>query len=224
MTPEEKQRRQLRRLRRRLKWDRKIYWCDGVVQGVISQMGPGDVAIDCGANLGTVTTRLAASGARVVSFEPDPYCFEKLTAATAEHDNVEAVNAAVGAEAGELMLYRASDFDGNPDLKSQSSTLIAGGRNIDESTAIPVQVIDLPAFIENEFAQGRRISFLKLDIEGAEIDVVNALEDRGLLARIGFTVVETHEAKFRHEAERFAALRSRIAEAHPPHRVSLEWI
>jgi hypothetical protein len=49
----------------------------------VRRLRPGDVVVDCGANIGLITLRLAARGATVHAFEPDPYSFGRLRAATA---------------------------------------------------------------------------------------------------------------------------------------------
>src|ERR1041385_8565336 len=38
----------------------------------VARLGPGDIAIDLGAHVGTITERLARTGATVHAFEPDP--------------------------------------------------------------------------------------------------------------------------------------------------------
>jgi len=43
-----------------------------------SNILPGSVCIDCGANLGAITAMLADKGATVYAFEPHPLCAEKL--------------------------------------------------------------------------------------------------------------------------------------------------
>ena len=215
--------RQLRKQKRRSLRIQHHRWAEGVLTGLLSQLRPDDVVIDCGANQGKVVAALAPSNARIVAFEPDPYAFGVLGGVAADLPNVELHDCAVGPEAARLTLFRAEGFDDDPHNKSLSSTLVEGGRGM-TADGVEVEVIDLPARIEGLLAEGRHIAFLKIDIEGAEIDLVNALEDRGLLARIGFTAVETHEAKFPERAADFAALRARIAAAHPAHRVNLDWI
>ena len=46
------------------------------------RLGPGDVAIDCGANLGAITRIMARGGAEVHAFEPNPDAYAVLKART----------------------------------------------------------------------------------------------------------------------------------------------
>ena len=42
------------------------------------KLGVGDIAIDCGANIGDITQHLQKNGATVYCFEPNPYAFKRL--------------------------------------------------------------------------------------------------------------------------------------------------
>lgn len=210
----------LRRQKRNLRKAR----AEGFLAGVSAMLRPGDLAVDCGANVGTVTGVLAASGADVVSFEPDPYAFAELTRKFAEAPRVELVNAAVGARAGQVRLMRAANFAERPAGASVKSTIVEGGRMIDEAQGIEVPLIDLPAWLEARIGAGRDIAFLKMDIEGAELELLEEMDRRGLIGRIRCLVAETHERKFRDLRPRYRALRQRFAEAYPGGRVSLDWI
>ena len=78
----------------------------GFLDGILALLRPGDVVIDCGANVGEVSARLVATGATVIAFEPDPYAFEKLSERVAGCDNVTLHQQAVSTEAGTLRLMR----------------------------------------------------------------------------------------------------------------------
>ncbi len=80
-------------------------------------------------------------------------------------------------------------------------------------------VIDLPALI----ATRGDIGVLKLDVEGAELGILETLLARRAFDRIGLTLVETHERLFPALQPRYAALRAAIAAAWPPARVNLDW-
>lgn len=214
----------LRKLKRRHKRDLRYARAEGMLAGVVSMLRPGDVVVDCGANRGDVTAQLAASGALVHAFEPDPYNFAKLQERFADAGNVTLHAAAVGTSDGTIRLMRAANWEANPDLASVKSTVVAGGQNIAEGDGIDVAVIDFPAFLRGLVAEHGRVAFVKMDIEGAELDLLSAMLDARLFDDIQLTVAETHERKFKDLRPRFAALRDGIAAAYPPTRVNLDWI
>lgn len=214
----------LRKLKRRHKRDLRYARAEGMLAGVVSMLRPGDVAVDCGANRGDVTALLAASGAVVHAFEPDPYNIEKLTERFVGMTNVHLHAAAVGTAAGSIRLMRAANWDANPDLASVKSTVVAGGQNIAEGAGIEVALIDFPAFLRGLVAAHGRVAFVKMDIEGAELDLLSAMLEARLFDAIQLTVAETHERKFKDLRPRFAALREAVAAAYPPTRVNLDWI
>lgn len=200
--------------RRRAKW--RANW---QFEQLVRKLQPGDIVIDCGANVGKFTRRLADRGATVYAFEPDPYCFDVLTKSFAADANVTLFNKAVGVENGEIALYRAMDFDTNPERLSQSSSVFSSKTNVDCSKSIAVEQIDLVEFIA---ALPQPVSVLKIDIEGAEVPVIEKLLETGVIDRVGHMFVETHEKKIPELAERTAALRVRIAE-NSLANVNLDW-
>lgn len=217
---------ELAKLKRRQQRNMRAARAHGLMQGIVSMLKPGDVVLDCGANLGNVTAPLAATGAHVHAFEPDPYAFKRLQKRFQGVANVTLHNAAVGPEAGSIRLMRADNFDDNPKGASVKSTVILGGRRIDEDEAnsIEVEMIDLPAFIEGVLAEHGEIAFLKMDIEGAELELLEVMHARRLIEPVRLTVAETHEKKFKHLADRFAKLREDFAATYPVTKIDLDWI
>lgn len=215
---EKQQRRQKRNLRNAR--------AKGLMQGILSMLKPDDVVLDCGANVGDVTGPLAMTGALVHAFEPDPWAFAELTEKFSKTKNVILHNAAVGTEAGEIQLMRALNFDKNPKGASVKSTVLTGGRMINEQDGetISVTLIDLPGFLTDLIAQHGEIAFLKMDIEGAELDLLEHMSRQNLFADIRLTVAETHEHKFKELRPRFKALRKEITETYPVTKVNLDWI
>lgn len=206
-------------VKRKLARARRHGHASGLLQGICSMLLPGDVAIDCGANVGKVTRRLADTGAQVHAFEPDPYSFAQLTEAVAGLPNVTLHNAAVGTAAGTVTLYRGSNFEDDPKSASVKSTILPGGRGVAE-TAIEVPVVDFPEFLRGIGS----VAFLKMDVEGAELDLLEAMERDDLFRAVRLTVAETHEKKFKDLRGRFAALRERLTETYPITKVNLDWI
>ncbi|MDP4034431.1 MAG: FkbM family methyltransferase [Pseudorhodobacter sp.] len=197
---------------------------EGFLAGVAAMLRPGDLVMDCGANIGSITAILAETGADVMAFEPDPFAFGELSAKFADHPRVELINAAVGATAGTVRLMRASNFDDNPAGASVKSTILQGGRSIDATTGFDVPLISFPDLIREKIASGRELAFVKMDIEGAELEILEALDQQGLLAQIRCIVVETHERKFKDLRPRYRALREAFAEKYPGNQVYLNWI
>ncbi len=214
----------LSKLKRREQRNLRQARAHGFLDGILALLRPGDVVIDCGANVGDVSAGLAETGATVIAFEPDPYAFEKLSARVSGCDNVTLYQQAVSTEAGTLRLMRALNFDDNPKGGSVKSTLLSGGRGISEEDAVEVEVIDFVAFLRNLVAKSGPVAFLKMDIEGAELALLRAMDDAGLFAHIRCLVAETHERNFKDLRPDYRALREAIAEKYSPQHVNLERI
>lgn len=115
--------------------------------------------MDCGANIGlaSIATKLDHPEARIVAFEPDPQLFmiAQRNIARWGLDDVELVQAAVWIDDGTLRF--------KPDGADAGHVLPSAPEEAD-TTAVPaVRLRD--RLVEP-------IDFLKLDIEGAEVDVV----------------------------------------------------
>jgi FkbM family methyltransferase len=214
----------IRKMRRRHQSELRVVRASGLLEGIVSMLRPGDVVVDCGANRGDVTAALAASGATVHAFEPDPYNVGKLTERFSDAANVKVHASAVGVQAGTVRLMRAANWDANPELASVKSTVVAGGQNIAEADGFDVPMIDFPAFLRALVQTHGRVAFVKMDIEGAELDLLDAMLSARLFDDVQLTVAETHEHKFRDLRPRFAALREAIGAAFPRTRVNLDWI
>jgi FkbM family methyltransferase len=191
-----------------------------ITQPEFHALGPGDLAIDCGANLGAVTKIMAAGGAEVHAFEPTPDAFAMLQKAVAHLPSVQCHQQAVLDKPGHLTLYLHMNYARNPARHSSGSSLFGEKRNVDDSRGVDVEVIDLAAFIA---ALNRPVKLLKIDIEGAEYDVLHALLDRGLMDRIEKVFVETHAHSIQSLRETDARLRQRIQALGLGQKIDLDW-
>ena len=209
---------------RRAKRNQRKAWAEGYLRGITTLLRPGDLAVDLGANMGVVTAELAATGADVVAFEPDPLTFAKLQARFKGVANVMLVNAAVGVAAGTVQLMRGAGFAENPDGASVKSTILDGGRGINAADSVEVELIDFPAWVRAQVAVRGSIAFVKMDIEGSELVILEAMDREGLFEDIRGLVAETHERKFKDLRDRYKALKADIAEHQPSGKINLDWI
>lgn len=223
MSQEEEQRAQ-RKQRRRQKRAERTAWANGFLTAVTAMLRPGDLAVDLGANVGDVSAQLLASGADVIAYDPEPWAIDKLRQRFAEEPRFALHNAAVGTHDGTIRLHRANDFHDNAQKASVKSTILTGGRMIDDSEGFDVPLVNFTRIVQEIIAERGEIAFLKMDIEGAELDLLDAMHDAGVFASIRCTVVETHENKFKDLRPRYKALRSLFAKHYAPNHVNLDWI
>jgi FkbM family methyltransferase len=124
----------------------------------------GDVFVDCGANVG-IWTLTAASAVgpegRVHAFEPNPDTVRKLSGNVSRSGfgNVEVVSAAVGRTEGELLLRCEAEHN---------LSRIVGEPG---AATVPVRVVPLDRALGTE-----RVAGCKIDVEGAELDVLAGAE------------------------------------------------
>lgn len=164
----------------------------------------GMTCIDLGANIGEYSELMAATAGRVIGFEPDPWTYETLLERVKNLPNVETINAAAGTEDGQVTLYRHEDFDSDPVIKSQSSSVFLSKDNIDPEGGHDVQQIDFLRFL-SELEE--EVGVLKIDIEGAEVDLLEALFDAPqILRRIHYIFAETHETRIPEHKDRVKRL------------------
>ncbi|MGQ0429319.1 MAG: FkbM family methyltransferase [Gammaproteobacteria bacterium] len=186
----------------------------------VARLAPGDIAIDCGANVGKFTVPMAKSGATVYAFEPNPDAYRELAKATAGYPNVTALQAAATTERGPVKLYLHRHSASDPVHFSTGSTLVAGKRNVREDRYTMVEGIPFAEFIQG--LGGGRIKLLKMDVEGAEVALLNQLLDAGLHERIDQLFAEVHDRQNQSLAEPTRLLRERLAALGASH-FRLDW-
>ncbi|MFU8831361.1 MAG: FkbM family methyltransferase [Wenzhouxiangella sp.] len=183
------------------------------------ELQPGDLTIDCGANVGAITQLLARNGATVHAFEPNPIAFEVLARETDGMANVTLHQSAVSDRAGTAPLFLHRKLEQDPLGHSAGSSLVSAKHNLDPGNSIEVPMVDLADFIES---LPGRVRLLKIDVEGLEAVLLNHLIDRGVLDRIDQVFCETHELKVPGLLADCRALRQRLARENITH-VNLDW-
>lgn len=149
------------------------------------RIGPGEIAIDVGANLGwysVLLDRLSDAGSRIFAFEPDPSTYDLLTKnlLTNHASRVVAVNMALGDAPGTAQLNRYRDSNNG------RHTLMAGGNS--SGGKVQVRVDTLQRFWHDNLLGNARIALLKIDVEGYEYFVLRGA--RELLANCDCILLE----------------------------------
>lgn len=130
------------------------------------EIGPDDVVIDVGANIGAfaVTAARAAANGRVYAVEPEPDNFALLCGNVRRNGcrNVTPVRAAVADAAGEVALSLSADNAAGHSVQRRH-----GGRDV------MVPAVTLGGLLDEYRIE--RCDFLKLDCEGAEYDILYGL-------------------------------------------------
>ena len=190
----------------------------------------GMIAVDLGANYGRYTERLAEVAAKVYAFEPDPDTLEVLRRNVGHLPNVEIVPEAAGAREDVLTLYRLAGDGVDAQVASEASTIMGRRDRMEVSdSGVKVRVADFPAFLD---ALDQDVGILKIDIEGAEVDLLDRMLETGAILRCRWVFVETHERLYPEQrgpvdalirASRPQALRRRFPDAQHIPRVSLDW-
>ena len=185
------------------------------------EINPDDVLIDCGANIGAITSKFARTGARVYAFEPNPLCFSILSRRFSMTPNVTCFNKGVMDKNCTLELVtpkthgKWDEFDTSTGSTVMLSQLPAG------TCKTSVECIDLSEFI---FFLNQRVRFLKLDIEGSEICVINGLIDTNAIDRVDLVLAETHERQLPFLREDTDRMKQRILDSGLQAKIRLDWI
>ena len=177
--------------------------------------------VDCGANLGDISAIFSGRNAKVIAFEPDPLAYNFLNKRFQDNDRITCINYAVSHYSGTADFYFHQDRLINDNSAfTVSSSLIAEKVNVDNNNSISVKTIDLDEYI-NSLEQ--TIDILKLDVEGAELDILHKLIENKTYKKVGMILVETHESKIPGHLPLVNKLKRKIQEENISN-IKLNWI
>lgn len=173
----------------------------------------GDCVIDIGANIGSfsvVAAQQVGPAGRVFSYEPDPLCVERLrhNVELNQLSNVSVMAAAVAGANGQAQLHRHH--------KSAFSSLFDGvdGRVREHADAFDVELHGVNEVIER---CGPSVQLMKVDCEGAEYDMFDALRPE-VAERVRQIAMEVHAVPGKSTdalCERLQALGFEVQQGYP---------
>ena len=139
--------------------------------------------LDCGSNIGMAVLHFKRRHpkAKIVAFEPDPDTFRKLESNVADNGltDVTLVNKALSDHEGSLTFYRDPEEPG-------TLLMTTRGRRLSTWTSTEVEATTLSSYVTEP------VDFLKLDVEGAENEVMRELAAANKLPLIKQMVLEYH--------------------------------
>jgi FkbM family methyltransferase len=166
----------------------------GAIDRLGAHIGAGSIVIDVGANVGFFTTRFAAwvgPAGRVIAVEPEAVNFRRLRRrieAAGLGARVETIQAAVCEQAGTVLLEINPDHPGDHKLGA---------------SGVPIQGVTIDLLAES--AGERRVSLIKIDVQGAEMRVLAGA--RGVIERYRPVMfIEIDDAGLRRQGSSAAAL------------------
>jgi FkbM family methyltransferase len=144
----------------------------------------GDLVFDMGAHCGVSTyhlSKLVGPEGRVIAFEPDPVNFELLKSNIERHGltNVTAENTAISGTAGELAFNSEGTI---------GSALLSLLQRDSVGSIVTVKAVTFA----DAFGQWGVPAFCKIDIEGAEVDVIAKSSDALKKHRINLAIDTNH--------------------------------
>jgi len=165
---------------------------------------PGDVVVDCGGNIGVFTALALDMGAsRVLSFEPftNNYEINKKN-----NPNAEVFSNAVSNRSGEIieLLYTPTGNGGHTIISSELERESTGHF---EHKNLFVKTITLNDIITANYID--HIDFLKVDTEGAELQIFEGLSDDNL-DKIRCIALEYHHNVFNYDDTIFGNFQNRF--------------
>ena len=134
------------------------------------ELEPGMVHLDLGANIGyyaLMAARIVGPTGRVICIEPDPRNLEVLrrnVALNRLENIVEIHGVAASDTSGTATMYKATASNLNTLVEPSQRA-----RSTDPGQKVTVETVTLDAFMA---ARGGRLNFLRMDIEGFEVDAL----------------------------------------------------
>lgn len=184
------------------------------------KLNKNSIVLDCGANVGHISKLFSLTGARVIAFEPDPVAFARLIKRCGNRRNITCLQKGVWDKDSTLQLYTHKESNNHEADFTVGSSIMADKINVNTEHSRPIEVIDLVTFMQG---QNRKIDLVKLDVEGAEIEILKKIIATGSHTLFDRMYVETHETKIPAQKKDLDQIKQQITEKGITN-IKLNWV
>jgi FkbM family methyltransferase len=182
------------------------------------EMVTGSIFIDGGMNEGIITDICLKFGAKIYGFEPNPFAAKFLKNKYRNNENVIVEPKAISNRDGKISFNFSDIFD-------------QGGTKCDvmnkykrQQNKFEVEEILFSNYVKSIVKQEQKdIYMCKLDIEGAEFEVLEDIIESGVYKNIKYIVCETHARFFGDGDERLKKIEKMITDKNITN-IYLDWI
>ncbi|MDR3290339.1 MAG: FkbM family methyltransferase [Rickettsiales bacterium] len=180
------------------------------------EMNEDDIFIDGGMNKGLITDIALNRCAKVYAFEPNPFAAEFLKKRYYNNKNVIIEQKAIFNKNVDVEFCFHSQFD--------EGGSISGFMNKGKGNVFKVPTVNFSNYLQRVIKDnGKDIYMCKLDIEGAEFDVIENMIESGIYKNIKYIVCETHERAFKDGKEKMERL-NKLIKDNGITNIYLDWI
>ena len=156
---------------------------------------PGDIVVDIGANLGRYTVIAAKkvrNEGRVISIEANPAIFDLLTKNIQlnELTNVIALNYAVFSEKTKIKFFVNNDLRNNQYGTINSDIDNFANKGLEQHVYVDANTVD--SILSENSIKIQDVKWIKIDVEGAEFDVIKGSKELITNAKNLTLIVEIH--------------------------------
>ena len=179
--------------------------------------------VDLGANVGRFTSIFARYGCKVHSFEPTDKTFQVLCKRFENKSNVICHKKAASVKNDMVKFYHHELSNYNPVYWSDGNSLLSSKTNVNKDDYEIVECIDFSEFIFS-ITQSQNVDLVKMDVEGAEIDIINHLIDTNAIDKINYLICEVHDRKNDTLVPGTKGLKQRVKNNNLENKVYFNWI
>lgn len=175
---------------------------------------PPPYCIDCGAHAGLISDIILHCGGRVECFEPNLYLNFFLKRKFEINPLIKIHQKAVSNKSGKTKFLTFQNR-----ILSQGNRIVSSVQDDETSSSYEVELVNLCEFLEQK---EERIYLLKLDVEGAEFEILPTLIEKKLYEKIDYIVCETHEYMFKDGVEKLKVIEKEL-EKRGVKNIFLDW-